>query len=70
MSPVTEMKLKEIRAAILRRWFSLPPEQRATEQQAASFADETIQLHAIPDDDAHAKITALLSRYTGLKPIT
>jgi hypothetical protein len=70
MAPITEMKIKEIRAAVLRRWFALPPAQRATEQQAAAFADETMAQHALdPDSGAQAMIREWLSRYTGLKPM-
>jgi hypothetical protein len=70
MAPVTEMKIKEIRAAVLRRWFSLPSAERATEQQAVSFANEAIQLYdASTGKDVHAMIKKLLAPYTGLTPL-
>jgi hypothetical protein len=70
MAPITEMKDKEMRAAILRQWFALPPTERATKQQAASFVDETIQTYGIlADNDAHLMVRKLLGRYTGLAPI-
>jgi len=70
MAPTTEMKDKEMRAAILRRWFALPPAERATKQQAASFVDATIQTYGISaNNDADMMVRKLLGRYTGLTPI-
>lgn len=57
---------KQARAVILREWFALAPEQRATESQAAQFADRAMQAHDMP---ATTDIKGWLVRYTGLKPI-
>lgn len=59
--------IKQARAVVLREWFALAPDQRATETQAAQFADRAMQAHAIP---ATTDIKGWLARYTGLKPIS
>jgi hypothetical protein len=70
MAQSPEMQVKEIRAAILREWFALAPDQRATMSQAAMFADKAIKAHGFAaDGDAGATVQAWLARYTGLTPI-
>jgi hypothetical protein len=65
-----DMKVKEARAAILREWFALAPDQRANESQAAEFADKATGAHGLPaNGDGIATIRVLLARYTGLNPI-
>ena len=70
MPPVLDMKIKEIRAAVLREWFALPPDRRATESQAAQFSEKAVLSHGLPaDSDASATIKGWLVRYTGLNPL-
>jgi hypothetical protein len=64
-----EMQVKEVRAAILREWFALAPDQRATLSQAALFADKAIKTHGFSADGDAATVQAWLARYTGLTPI-
>jgi hypothetical protein len=64
------MDIKQARAVILREWFALSPDQRATETQAAQFADRAMQAHEIPvSNDNSLMIKRWLVRYTGLKPL-
>ena len=69
-APGQLMDIKQARAVILREWFALSPDQRATESQAALFADKAMQAHEIPvSNDNSQMVKGWLVRYTGLKPI-
>ena len=70
MAIVSDMKAKETRAAILRAWFALPPEQRSTDNQAAQFAERAQIYYNLPaNDNANVMIKGWLARYIGLNPI-
>jgi hypothetical protein len=54
----------------LRAWFALPPEQRATDNQAAQFAERAQIYYNLPaNDNANVMIKGWLARYIGLNPI-
>ncbi len=64
-----QIDIKQTRADILREWFALAPDQRATEIQAASFADRALQSHGLDANrESSALIKSWLVRYTGLRP--
>jgi len=70
MPPVIDSNVKEIRAAVLREWFALPPGKRATQEQASQFSEKVVFSHALPSDsDAVETIKGWLVRYTGLNPL-
>jgi hypothetical protein len=69
MAPVSDMKAKEARAAILREWFALAPDQRATTRQAAQFADKAQIPYNLPaNGNANVMIRGWLAPYIGLNP--
>lgn len=70
MAVVSDMRVKETRAAILRDWFALPPDQRATVNQADLFAERAQIYYNLPaNDNARVMIKDWLARYIGLNPL-
>ena len=64
------MEKKETRAAILRAWLALPNDQRATDSQAAHFAERVQDCYDLPaNDNSSLVIRRWLAPYVGLNPI-